>query len=104
MTSRFAFRWLTVAMAVGGVVACTAAMTGPGPDTATGSNASVVTWQDGKPAYAISCDAPGGCLERANAMCRNTFGNYTTLKSENMPTAGSARKPMGPPSVVIRCG
>ncbi|MBS0521409.1 MAG: hypothetical protein JSR90_22110 [Proteobacteria bacterium] len=93
-----------VVAAVAGVVGCTAAKTEPGVDSGTNSNAALVTWHDGKPAYAIACGAPGGCLERANAMCRDTFGNYTTLQSVNMPTAGSAREPLGPPSVVIRCG
>jgi hypothetical protein len=77
-------------------------MTGPGPERATRSNASVVTWQDGKSAYAITCDTPDGCQKRANAMCGH--GNYTTLRSENMPTAGSVRSVAGTPSVVIRCG
>ena len=61
-----------------------------------------VTWSDGKPAYAISCENPGGCQERALAMCKQ--GNYTTLKTENMPTVGTVRSTWGKPSVVIRCG
>jgi hypothetical protein len=83
-------------------MACTAPMTGPGPDRATGSNASAITWQDGKPAYAITCSMPGGCQKRANQICDH--GSYTTLRSENMPTAGSVRSVAGMPSVVIRCG
>ena len=31
-------------------------------------------------------------------------GNYTTLKSENMPTIGTYREVFGKPSVVVRCG
>jgi len=93
--------WATLAGAAGVLVACAPSPT-TGPDRASGSNASTVTWSDGKPAYAISCEVPGGCQERALAMCSQ--GNYTTLKSENMPTVGTVRSTWGKPSVVIRCG
>jgi hypothetical protein len=73
-----------------------------GSDRRTRSETSNVTWADGKPAYAISCEDPGGCQERALALCSG--GNYTTLKSENMPTVGAARAVLGKPSVVVRCG
>lgn len=73
-----------------------------GPDARTRSQTSSVTWTDGRPAYAISCEDPGGCQERVLTLC--PYGNYTTLKSENMPTVGSARAPLGKPSVVVRCG
>jgi hypothetical protein len=102
MVSRSTLRWLIVGAAACGAVGCAAPMPGPGPDRATGSDASVVTWQDGKTAYAISCSTPGGCQRRANAMCNH--GDYTTLKSENMPTAGSVRSVGGASSVIIRCG
>ena len=85
----------------GVLVACSGPSPSPGPDRASRSNATLVTWSDGKPAYAISCENPGGCQERALAMCQQ--GNYTTLKSENMPTVGTYREVFGKPSVVIRC-
>jgi len=75
---------------------------GLGPDQGTRSDATLVTWTDGKPAYSISCDLPGGCQTRTLYLCNN--GPYTTLKSENMPTVGTARAVERPPSVVIRCG
>jgi hypothetical protein len=68
------------------------------------SSVETVTWTDGKPAYAINCDAPGGCQQRSIQMCNSTFGNYQVLKSTNMPTAGDARDVRGPASVIIRCG
>ena len=72
-----------------------------GSERASGSNVSTVTWTDGQPAYAITCAVPGGCQDRALAMCT---GKYTTLKSENMPIPGTVRYQQGPPSVVVRCG
>ncbi len=102
MTSRMTLRTLLAAGAVCCLAACMAPNAATGPDRSTGSDASTVTWQDGKPAFAISCKEPGGCQERAQAMCNH--GNIVTLKSENMPTAGTARAALGPPSLVIRCG
>jgi hypothetical protein len=81
--------------------ACMAPKPGLGPDRGTRSNASLVTWTDGKPAYSITCDLPGGCQTRALALCNS--GPLTTLKSENMPTVGDVRAVQGPPSVVVRC-
>jgi hypothetical protein len=72
-----------------------------GSDRASGSQATTVTWSDGQPAYAISCSVPGGCQQRALAMCN---GKYTTLKSENMPVPGNVYYQQGAPSVVVRCG
>ena len=92
--------WGVLAGAAGVLAACGPSST-TGPDRASGSDATAITWSDGKPAYAISCQNPGGCQERALAMCRQ--GNYTTLKSENMPTVGTYREVFGKPSVVIRC-
>jgi len=60
-----------------------------------------VTWTDGKPAIAISCEVPQECQRRAQAMCPN---GYTTLKSENMPvSAGNARYSTGKASATLRC-
>jgi hypothetical protein len=68
------------------------------------SSVETVTWSDGKPAYSINCDAPGGCQQRAIQMCNSTFGNYQVLRSTNMPTTGDARDMRGAASVVVRCG
>ena len=92
--------WGVLAGAAGVLVACAPSST-TGPDRASGSDATTITWSDGKPAYAISCENPGGCQERALAMCKQ--GNYTTLDSKNMPTVGTYREVFGKPSVVIRC-
>jgi hypothetical protein len=93
--------WGVLAGAASVLAACAPSST-TGVDRASASDATTVTWSDGKPAYAISCENPGGCQERALAMCKQ--GNYTTLKSENMPTVGTVRSTWGKPSVVIRCG
>ena len=68
------------------------------------SSVETVTWSDGKPAFSIHCDAPGGCMQRSIQMCNSTMGNYQVLKSENMPTSGDQREVRGPAAVVIRCG
>jgi hypothetical protein len=72
--------------------------------TEISSSVETVTWSDGKPAFSIRCDAPGGCMQRSLQMCNSTMGNYQVLKSENMPTTGDQREVRGPASVVIRCG
>jgi hypothetical protein len=72
-----------------------------GSERASGSSVSTVTWTDGQPAYSIMCTVPGGCQDRALAMCN---GKYNTLRSENMPMPGTVRSVQGPPSVVVRCG
>jgi hypothetical protein len=95
------YLWGVLAIAAGVLAACATSST-TGFDRASRSDATSVTWSDGKPAYAISCENPGGCQERALAMCRQ--GNYTTLDSKNMPTVGTYREVFGKPSVVIRCG
>ena len=92
--------WGVLAGIAGMLAACATSST-TGPDRSSRSNATSITWSDGKPAYAISCENPGGCQERALAMCRQ--GNYTTLDSKNMPTVGTYREVFGKPSVVIRC-
>lgn len=92
--------WGVLAAAAGVLAACAPSAT-TGVDRASASDATSVTWSDGKPAYSISCENPGGCQERALAMCRQ--GNYTTLDSKNMPTVGTYREVFGKPSIVIRC-
>ena len=102
MISPTTLRWtlgLAILTAAG---ACMAPQPGLGPDRGTRSDATLVTWTDGKPAYAIKCDLAGGCQTRALFLCND--GPYTTLKSENMPTVGNYRGVEGPPSIVIRCG
>jgi hypothetical protein len=101
MISRSAIRWTLGLAILATAGACVAPKPGLGPDRNTRSDASLVTWTDGKQAYAINCSLPGGCQTRAQALCNN--GNYTILSSENMPTAGNARAVQLPPSVVIRC-
>jgi hypothetical protein len=91
-----------IGLAGGVAIACTEPSANTGSDRKTRSETSNVTWTDGKPAYAISCEDPGGCQARAMALCSGA--NYTTLKSENMPTVGTARAALGKPSVVVRCG
>ena len=75
-----------------------------GEDPRSETNATQVTWTDGKPAIAISCREPGSCQTRAVAMCNRTGGGFTTLKMENMPTRGDMTVVRGAASVVIRCG
>ncbi len=73
-----------------------------GLDTGTQTYASLVTWSDGKPAYSIRCNAPAPCQARILAICANR--SYTTLDSQNMPSIGTRREALGPPSIVARCG
>jgi hypothetical protein len=82
-------------------VACSPSPT-LGPDRTTRSEASSVTWTDGRPAYLIRCELPGGCQGRALALCPT--GTYTTLQSENMTSIGTRREVPAPGSVIIRCG
>jgi hypothetical protein len=93
---------LTVAAALTALIAACAPSADMGADQATRSEASSVTWSDGQQAVAIKCDQPGGCQERALAICKG--GAFKVLKSENMPTTGTQREVQRPPSVVIRCG
>ena len=81
-------------------VACTDPSAAPGPDPSSDTNATMVTWSDGKQAIRITCGMPGGCQNRALAMCK---GNYTVLNMDNMPTRGDAREVRGPGTVVVRC-
>jgi len=93
---------MVAALVMAGMAACTTTPSGTGPDRSSRSDVNQIQWSDGRPAYAISCEDPGGCQRRAIALCRD--GRYTTLKEENMPSIGTRREPLGPPSVVIRCG
>lgn len=80
--------------------ACTSALRTPGPDRVTGTDATMITWSDGKQAIQITCGMPGGCGTRADAMCN---GRYTTLSMDNMPTRGDASVVRGTGTVVVRC-
>ncbi|MBP6769570.1 MAG: hypothetical protein KA171_17455 [Reyranella sp.] len=104
MTTRSTMRWMFVMGITGLVAACSMAKGTPGQDPRTETNATQVTWTDGKPAIAISCQEPGACQTRAVAMCSGTGGSFVTLKMENMPTRGDMTTVRGPASVVIRCG
>ncbi len=83
------------------LAACTTSRGTAGSDRPTRSDAVQMTWSDGKAAYAITCKSPQGCQARAEALCNS---NYTVLKSENMPSIGTRMTPLGPPSIVVRCG
>jgi len=73
-----------------------------GNDPRSQSTATQITWTDGKPAYDLTCGAPGGCQRRAQAICNG--GNYAVLKSENMPvSAGIEVYTTGKASATIRC-
>lgn len=104
MTTRSAMKWMFAMGIAGLVAACSMAKSTPGEDPRTETNATQVTWTDGKPAIAISCKEPGSCQTRAVAMCNSTGGAYTTLKMENMPTRGDMTEVRGAASVIIRCG
>ncbi|WP_422011064.1 hypothetical protein [Reyranella sp.] len=104
MTTRSTMQWMFVMGIAGLVAACGMAKSTPGEDPRTETNATQVTWTDGKPAIAISCKEPGACQTRAVAMCGSTGGDYKTLKMENMPTRGDMSEVRGAASVVIRCG
>lgn len=82
-------------------VGCSTPQRTLGHDPSTQTNASQVTWTDGKPAYAVSCQDPAACQTRVLILCRDR--DYTTLRSQNMPSIGTYREELGPPSVVVRC-
>ena len=96
----------TVGSAVGVLVAATfaacAPVQGTGPDSSNRTDVTAVTWTDNRPAYRVSCDLPGGCGERINAVCK--YGPHQTLQSENMPGPGNKRDVQKPASVIFRCG
>ena len=86
MTLRATIRWALIAGIACTAFACTSmGKKEPGPDSGTETDASIVPWTDGKSAIALTCARPGGCQQRAAAMCPN---GYTTLKSDNMPVSG----------------
>ena len=101
MISRSTVRWMFGLAIAGVAVACADARSTPGDDPATRTQATMITWSDGKPAISINCDIPGSCQSRAVAMCKGA--NYTVLKMDNMPTRGDATVVRGPASVVVRC-
>jgi hypothetical protein len=103
MISRSTVRWMLILGVAGLVAACGVGKGTMGNDPATESQASTVTWSDGKPAVSINCKTPGGCQARAVAVCGKTSGDYTVLRMENMPTRGDMTEVRGPASVVIRC-
>jgi hypothetical protein len=72
----------------------------PGPDPGTDTQASTVTWTDGRPAIQITCATPQGCETRALAMCD---GKYNVLDMKNMPTRGDMTVVRGQGTVVVRC-
>lgn len=93
-----------LSLAIAGLAAaCGNAQSTPGNDPMTRTDAKIVTWSDGKQAIQINCNMPGDCQTRANAMCRESRGNYTVLAMDNMPTRGDASVVRGPASVVVRC-
>lgn len=100
MVSRASARWSVVLGMTVLVAACAKPNTAPGPDPSSDTNATMITWTDGKQAIQITCGMPGGCQNRALAMCK---GNYTTLSMDNMPTRGDASVVRGPGTVVVRC-
>jgi hypothetical protein len=100
MVSRATVRWIVVLGMTVLVAACAKPNTALGPDPSSDTNATMVTWTDGKQAIQITCGMPGGCQTRALAMCK---GNYTTLSTDNMPTRGDASVVRGAGTVVVRC-
>ncbi|MBI2739992.1 MAG: hypothetical protein HYX38_26040 [Rhodospirillales bacterium] len=93
-------RWILVLGVAAFAAACTDPSKVPGPDRSSDTNATMITWTDGKPAIQITCGMPGGCQNRALAMCK---GNYTTLNMDNMLTRGDASVVRGTGTVVVRC-
>ena len=100
MVSRATARWMVVLGMAVIATACTDPATAPGFDRSSDTNATMITWTDGKQAIQITCGMPGGCQNRALAMCK---GNYTTLNMDNMPTRGDASVVRGRGTVVVRC-
>ncbi|WP_421997238.1 hypothetical protein [Reyranella sp.] len=80
--------------------ACDQNLQKPGDNVDTDTDATRITWTDGREAIRITCGMPGGCSTRALAMCS---GNYTVLSMTNMPTRGDATVVRGPGTVVVRC-
>jgi hypothetical protein len=93
-------RWLLVLGMAAMAVACVDPKRSPGPDPSTDTDAKLVMWTDGKEAIQITCGMPGGCQDRALAMCK---GGYTVLNMDNMPTRGDASVVRGRGTVIVRC-
>ena len=100
MVSRAMARWIAALGTAVLAAACADPRTLPGPDRNSDTNATMITWTDGKQAIQITCAMPGGCQNRALAMCK---GNYTTLSMDNMPMRGDASVVRGQGTVVVRC-
>ncbi len=100
MVMRATARWMVVLGLVVLSAACTDPKTAPGSDPRSDTNATMITWTDGKQAIQITCSMPGGCQNRALAMCK---GNYSVLNMDNMPTRGDATVVRGTGTVVVRC-
>ena len=100
MVLRASARWMVVLGMAAVAAACEAPKRAVGPDPGTDTDAKMVTWSDGKEAIQITCGMPGGCQNRALAMCK---GNYTVLNMDNMPTRGDASVVRGTGTVVVRC-
>ena len=100
MVSRATVRWMLALGMTALAAACADAKRTGGPDPNSDTDAKTIAWSDGKEAIQITCGMPGGCQNRALAMCK---GNYTTLNMENMPTRGDASVVRGRGTVVVRC-
>jgi hypothetical protein len=87
MVSRATARWIVVLGMTVLAAACTEPMKVPGPDRVSDTNATMITWTDGKQAIQITCGMPGD----------------TTLNMDNMPTRGDASVVRGQGTVVVRC-
>ena len=94
--------WASTTLVLLLAAACSPPSATLGNDPRNRTNASQVTWSDGKPAYAITCDLPGGCQTRALALCQNK--SYTVLQSSHMTSIGTRLEVPEAGSVVIRCG
>ena len=68
MTARSMVQWTFVVGIAGLLAGCGMAKGTPGEDPRTETNATQVTWTDGKPAIAISCKEPGAC-QTARSPC-----------------------------------
>jgi hypothetical protein len=93
-------RGFLAAAVLASLAACGAPVTESGADLS--STTSTVTWTDGQPAFAITCDLPGACQTRSQALCYN--GAYRVLDMQSMPGAGTQYEYLGRPSAVVRCG
>lgn len=100
MPSGRVVRWLVVASLLA-VAACAEVSSGFGRDDVSKTDASQVTWTDGKSAVSIACAAPGSCQQRAMAICKQK--PYTVLSSQNMPSTGNEDKAQHNAKVVVRC-